>query len=108
MAFAIENSRAHGVLAERIFGVANFLPVLPSADTRVYLKKNFRLKYLALIAQWYSVRLACEGTPDRSPPELDFAKQISASSHNIQAASIPWMKRKNKSCLDIEFHGQRS
>ena len=64
----LERYISHGVLAERIFGVANFLPVLPSADTRVYLKKNFRLKYLALIAQWYSVRLACEGTPDRSRP----------------------------------------
>ena len=54
--------------------------------------------YQALIAQWKSVWLACEGTLDRSRPapkifflwiQLDFAVQFSASSHNNQLASIP-------------------
>ena len=42
----------HRVLTERIFGVANHPLSPPSANSRVYLKKNFALKYLALIAQW--------------------------------------------------------
>ena len=42
----------HRVLAQRIFGVANHSLSPPSANSRVYIKKNFALKYLALIAQW--------------------------------------------------------
>ena len=43
---------AHRVLTARFFGAANHPPFPPSANSRVYLKKNFALKYLALIAQW--------------------------------------------------------
>ena len=57
----------HGVLAERIFGVANFLPVLPSADTRVYLKKNFRFKVSSFDSSVVERLASMRGNPRSIP-----------------------------------------
>ena len=64
---AVHTGVNHGVLAERIFGVANFLPVLPSADTRVYLKKNFRFKVSSFDSSVVERLASMRGNPRSIP-----------------------------------------